>query len=497
MRLNGPTRWLLNRLLGRGKRGPDGAADGHPDGRDDAPAEQEPSLAVGGRAMSLELANVTAVARREYLSRARTRTFRITTVVLVIASLGLALAPILIRWVGKGSGPAQIEVSLGDSAPTVDVVGQLGVLLNSQSGSDSLSTGGAVDYQITTTTDLAGARSRVDSGRDIGLLIVTRTPASATTGAGDLAFTFVTKAKGIDRISALMKVAATSVCQSDRLARAGITPVDQMKLFAPAAYAAELPSGQAGSGGTAEDFLNQFAMGFVLSIVLFMAIILYGQWVAYSVAEEKSSRVMEVILGAASPFELLAGKVVGVGGLALTQYAIIFVPALVVLLLQDQIASLVLNEPAAAAALPPGLTIDLLVVFGVLFVLGFGLYSVLYAGAAALVSRTEDINNIVAPLTLISTAGYMVAVYSSTGLFAPDSPLVTVMSYIPFFSPYLILSRMGNGAMGGLEVIVSILILAASVPLAMWFAARLYAAGVLMYGQRPSLRLFVRVFRGA
>jgi ABC-2 type transport system permease protein len=206
---------------------------------------------------------------------------------------------------------------------------------------------------------------------------------------------------------------------------------------------------------------------------------------------------MEVILGAASPFELLTGKVIGVGGLALTQYAIIFVPALAILLFQDQIAGALLHESAAAAQLPPGLSIELLVTFGILFVLGFGLYAVLYAGAAALVSRTEDINNIVAPLTMISTAGYLVAVWSSTGLFAPDSPLVTVMSYIPFFSPYLILARMGAGTMGPLEVLVATLILAACVPLALWFAARLYAAGVLMYGQTPSLRLFVRVFRRA
>ncbi len=459
--------------------------------------EREPSLTLGARAMSLELANVTAVARREYLARARTRTFRITTVALLIAALGLSLAPVLIRWLGQGSGPAKIEVALGDSAPKVDVVGQLSALLNAQSGSDTLSTGGAPDYRVTTTTDVVGARSRVESGVDVGLLIVTRTPANATTGTGDLAFTFVTKAAGVDRISSLMKVAATSVCQSDRLARAGITPVDQATLFGPAAYTAELPSGKPGDTGTAEDYLNKFTIGFVLSIVLFMAIILYGQWVAYSVAEEKSSRVMEVILGAASPFELLTGKVIGVGGLAVTQYAIIFLPALIVVLFQDQIAGFILNEPSAAVSLPPGLSVELLVTFGILFVLGFALYAVLYAGAAALVSRTEDINNIVAPLTMISTAGYLVAVWSSTGLFAPDSPLVTVMSYIPFFSPYLILARMGSGSMGTLEVIAAGAILAAAVPLALWFAARLYAAGVLMYGQTPSFRLFARVFRRA
>ncbi|HET9681381.1 MAG TPA: hypothetical protein VFP19_05020, partial [Candidatus Limnocylindrales bacterium] len=219
--------WLIRRLRSRGG---DAAAATGADGTNRASAS-EPSLTIGARAMSLELANVRAVARREYLARARTRTFRITTVVLVIAALGLAMAPILIRFIGQGSGPSKIEVSLGDSAPKVDVVGQLQALLNAQSGSDSLSTGGAPDYEITTTTDIAGARSRVESGADVGLLIVTRTSASAATGAGDLAFTFVTKAQGIDRISALMKVAATSVCQSDRLARAGITPVDQAKLF--------------------------------------------------------------------------------------------------------------------------------------------------------------------------------------------------------------------------------------------------------------------------
>jgi ABC-2 type transport system permease protein len=121
---------------------------------------------------------------------------------------------------------------------------------------------------------------------------------------------------------------------------------------------------------------------------------------------------------------------------------------------------------------------------------------VLYAGAAALVSRTEDINQIVAPMTLLSTAGYLVAVYSSTGILDPNSKLVVVMSYIPFFSPYLMLSRLGAGLAGPIDVLIALVLLAVTVPLALWVAARLYSAGVLMYGQRPSLRLMVRVLRG-
>jgi len=444
---------------------------------------------------SADPSNIAAIARREYLSRARTRTFRLTTALLVVVTLGIALAPILIRWFDRGGAATTIEVSLGDSGPSIDVAAALGGLMNAQSTSTGTtgtpgSTSSQPDYQVVTTTDIAGARSRVDSGKSAGLLIVSRQASD-----GSLAFILVTKARGIDRTAQLIRQAAAAIAVEDRLTKAGIEPVDLAKLFAPPTYAEEPPTGPPNEATTPESVVNEFAIGFVLAIILFMAIILYGQWVAYSVAEEKSSRVMEVILGAASPVELLAGKVAGVGGLALTQYAIVFVPAAIALLLQAQIAAVVLGGTNPTAGLPPGLSIPLLVTFGVFFLLGFSLYAVLYAGAAALVSRTEDINQIVAPMTLISTAGYLVAVYSSTGLISSTSKLVTVMSYIPFFSPYLMLSRMGSGTASPPEVLLAIGILAISVPIALWVAARLYAAGVLMYGQRPSVRLIFRVLR--
>src|SRR3954469_21405836 len=96
--------------------------------------ERASSIQVGARAMSLELSNVAAIARREYLARARTRTFRMTTVLLVVAALAVALAPILIRWVDRGSGPTPIELSLGTSKPSVDVAAALNALLNGSTG---------------------------------------------------------------------------------------------------------------------------------------------------------------------------------------------------------------------------------------------------------------------------------------------------------------------------------------------------------------------------
>jgi ABC-2 type transport system permease protein len=443
--------------------------------------------------MRLDRSNVTAIARREYLARARTRTFKLTTVVLVVAGLAVALAPVILRAVFGEGKQTTVDVIVGDSHPAVDVSAAVAAVLDAPVGGGAATTppDSKPAYRVDTVTDEAAARASVLSGDVAGLLIVER-PAAA----GDLAFTYVTKAIALDRVTPLVYQAAAFVVQKDRLTSFGISPPDQDRLSLPPTWSVEPADPKAPRTASLGDIANGFAAGFVLAIILFMAIVLYGQWIAYSVAEEKSSRVMEVILGAATPFELLSGKVVGVGALAITQYVIVFVPALLALLFQSQIAGVVLGSAASAVALPQGLSIGLLLAFGVFFVLGFALYAVLYAGAAALVSRTEDINQMVAPMTLISAAGYLVAVYSSTGLLDPNSRVVVVMSYIPFFSPYLMLSRLGAGLAGPVDALIAIALLAVTVPVALWVAARLYSAGVLMYGQRPSLRLILRVLRG-
>jgi ABC-2 type transport system permease protein len=466
-------------------------------------ATAQPSIEHGARQLQLELSNVVAVAHREYVVRARTRTFRLTTVLLVFVALGVSLAPLLFRWLDRNTGPTVVEVSIGDSNPAANVPLSVGATLNADplagvggaAASPAPSTAPAPPkYVVNLVTDPEAAKTRVADGKSAGLLVVTR---DATTK--DLAFQYVTNDGSItDRVAAAVRQAATIVAQQDQLTRFGLTREQMTALDKEPTYdVVEATPGSTGPPKGVEALISGQVGGFVLAIVIFMAIILYGQWIAYSVAEEKSSRVMEVILGAASPFDLLAGKVVGVGALALTQYAVVFLPAALAIVFQDQIAGLLLGTQAASAALPTGLSLPLLLGFGVFFILGFALYATLYAGAAALVSRTEDINQIIAPMTLLSTAGYLVAVWSATGILAPDSKLVTVMSFIPFFSPYLMLTRLGAGAATPVQVAASLAILAVSIPVALWVASRFYAAGVLMYGQRPSIRLFMRVLRGA
>jgi ABC-2 type transport system permease protein len=155
----------------------------------------------------------------------------------------------------------------------------------------------------------------------------------------------------------------------------------------------------------------------------------------------------------------------------------------------------VLGTPASELDLPEVLTPAVFVVFAVFFVLGYLLYSTLYAAAGSLVSRMEDVNNIVAPMSLIGVAGYLVAIYASIGIVPADAPWVILLSYVPFVSPYLMLSRFIAGQAGPPEVLLAMAILAVSVVVMLWLAARVYAAGVLMYGQQAGFRkLLVTAF---
>ena len=132
---------------------------------------------------------------------------------------------------------------------------------------------------------------------------------------------------------------------------------------------------------------------------------------------------------------------------------------------------------------------------GVFGVLGFLLYSVLFAAAGSLASRQEDVNQVIMPMMLLATAGYLVAIWANIGVIDARSPAVGLMALFPFFSPFMMLSRFANGDVGLLDVVLAIGLLSITILGAMWLASRIYAAGVLLYGQRPSIRRVWQVVR--
>jgi ABC-2 type transport system permease protein len=427
------------------------------------------------------LSNIFAVARREFRVRARTRSFRIGTLILVVAVVGIAFLPVIGRFLDRGE-PERIGLHVAVPGLTVDPAATLDSLLNASASPDQTTARKA--WEVVGVPDLGKARTDLGEGKLAAILSIDRA------ASGDLSFAYyVDDPNGIGaaRTSAVIHQAANALAIADRLDRLGIAPADQSSLFAPATFAVEAADPtRAGQSGL--DEATSYALGFGMTILIFMMVILYGNWVAMSVVEEKSSRVMEVILNAATPFQLLAGKVLGVGADALVQYVAILVAGVAAIAAQGPVSNLVLGESAAGVGLPEGLTAAMLILLGVYGVLGFLLYAVLYAAAGSLVSRQEDVNQAVSPMTLVSTAGYLVAVYASTGLLDIRDSWIAALSQVPFFSPFMMLSRVTAGQVAAWEIVLSIALLAVSIVGALWLAARIYAAGVLLYGQRPGLR---------
>jgi len=426
--------------------------------------------------------NIIAVARREFSVRASTRSFIIGTAFLAIAGVALVLVPIGIRWFEGETTTKVGVVDLADPPTSFDPVSRLSITLNASAATPE----GESGFEVSSSPDEAAARAAVESGDLSAALVMARDPGP------DLAFVIISKEPAGRRTPELLRQASYSLAVADRLDRLGVATADQATLFAPPDVAVELPvPADPGEPSTGAEMAATALVGQLLIVFLLLAVVLYGQWVAMSVAEEKSSRVMEIVISAATPFQLLGGKVIGVGGLGIVQLLAAVIPGLLAFILQGRIAEIVLGAPPSDLELPQVITPLVFGSFVIFFVLGYLLYAMLYAAAGSLVSRMEDVNNVVAPMSMIGVVGYLIAIYVSVGVIDAEAQWVSLLSYVPFISPYLMMSRVIAGDAGAAEVALAAAILVVSIIAMLWLAARVYSAGVLMYGQAPSFRRLV------
>jgi ABC-2 type transport system permease protein len=415
--------------------------------------------------------NAWHVARREYFQRVQGRSFLIVTAILAVVGLGLALTPLGIRLIG---GDEQTQVGLLASPDTVQAA-QLEATLNAGLADD------ATGYAVVPVDDEAAGRQQARDGDLAGLLLVTR-------GADqDLSFDYVSDAGPTSQTLIAVRSASSQLAFYDRLERAGIDQQEAGQIFAPAAFDVQPVTPSTGGNGGAPEGAFDGPRGFVayiLVILTFMAVVTYGTWVATSVAEEKSSRVMELLITAASPRQLLAGKVLGTGAAGLTQYLAILVAALVGLVLQIFLAQRLFGTTGQNVL--EGVDFTVLIPFSLFFVPGFMLYCVLYAGFGSMASRQEDVTQVTGPMLFIGMGGYFA---SFVAMATPDAGWVKVLSLIPFFSPYLLTARYELGStVAPWEWAVAGALMLLFLLGALWLAARIYSAGVLLYGQRSSLR---------
>jgi ABC-2 type transport system permease protein len=419
--------------------------------------------------------NAWTVAVREYRLRVRSRLFQIATLVVALVGIGIALIPLGMQALGFDEAS---QVSIYASSPdTEQGAAALAGTLNGLAD-------GVSNIEATVVTDPEAARTDVQEGTSSGLVTIDRD------ASGSLTFDLYTGEGPTSTVVYTVTAAASQVAVADRLVQAGVDPGQVGEIFAPTEF--NVTPVDPGSVDPEEAFGPRYLLATVLVILMFMAVIMYGQWVASSVIEEKASRVMELLITAATPRQLLFGKVLGSGGAGLTQYIVIVGAALLGLFLQEPLSRLLLGETGGSGIDVQGLDLYVLIVVGLFFVGGFGLYASLYAALGSTASRQEEIQTISGPMVIIGMAGYFAAFFALT---QPDADWVRVLSFVPFFSPYLIPTRLILGSIAPWEIGLALVFLVLGVLLALWVAARVYSAGVLLYGQRTGLRNVWRAMR--
>lgn len=224
--------------------------------------------------------------------------------------------------------------------------------------------------------------------------------------------------------------------------------------------------------GAKDELELNIARAFVYLTVmaLYFMLIQYGNMVSTEVVVEKSSRVMEILVSSVPPAQQLFAKVLGVGLLALTQMAIVVLTGVFFFHLADPLGQLDIQ-------LPP-LPVELLLVALGYLILGYLLFATLLASLASLVSRLEDASMVQSPVYIFLVGGFFLTMY---GLGSPDSPLVAAASWVPFFTPMVMVLRIGMGMVGTPEVLGSTLLMAVTIAVFVVLGARWYKRGVFRY----------------
>ncbi|WP_243291468.1 ABC transporter permease [Bacillus sp. FJAT-47783] len=219
---------------------------------------------------------------------------------------------------------------------------------------------------------------------------------------------------------------------------------------------------------------------YILLFVIYFAVIMYANMIAMEVATEKSSRVMEILVSSMAPIQQMFAKILGIALLSLTQF---------VLIAAVGFASMKINsdnnqsiEGFFQFSDVPIQTFSYAIVF---FVLGYFLYATLAAFLGSLVSKIEDVQQMITPLTFVVVAAFMIAMF---GLSSPEATFIKVTSFIPFFAPMIMFLRVGMVHVPIWEIALSIGLLVLTIGLLTWFGAKVYKGGVLLYGKSSSFK---------
>ncbi|HEV8240492.1 MAG TPA: ABC transporter permease [Thermoanaerobaculia bacterium] len=411
---------------------------------------------------------ILVIAKRDYLSRVRTPAFWITTVILPLLMSGWVVLPSLIM--SKSRGGLRLAV--------VDETGKVAPVLAKEIAGVSGAEGPKIDLtlKIEPPAADAGAQRKELDRRALGDEIdawLWITPKvfddNKVEYHGRTLSNFIT----LERVERLL----TRVVREQRLAAAGYDAKKVEKLVEGVDLAKTQVTEK---GGRAGGGIGDIILAAGLFIILYMTIIIYGQMMMHGVLEEKANRVVEVIVSTTTPAQLMAGKLVGICGVALTQIGVWLLSAAVV-----TGPLMAARLPAGASANLPTLSPTIIAHFIALFLLGFVLYASWYALIGAAFNSPQEAQQLASIGVFFVVVPWMVFM---PVLNDPDSTMATVISLIPLFTPMIMMLRIAVKMPPAWQLALAYtLTLLADLGM-VWLCARVYRVGILMYGKKPSIK---------
>jgi ABC-2 type transport system permease protein len=376
---------------------------------------------------------VRLVAGREISTRVRDRSFIISSVViilLIVGSIGLQVA--------LNSGGEEVKIGVvGDRAALEPALEAQGKALG-------------VDVTVVGVDDEAAARSAVKDGDVDGALL----------DASDPTPELIVQDSADASLQAVVQGAVAQLAVSEQLARAGISKLDVPQVAVTPLEADAEQNGQ------------RIVAAIIGVSLLYGLLILFGQFIAQGVVEEKSSRVVELLLGTLRPWQLLAGKIIGLGVLGLAQIVVVLVIGVGGALAFDLVDV-------------PGDVVGTAVSVVLWFVLGYAFYAAIFAVAASLVSRQEDLGTVLMPTSLLLVASLVIGLQAAGN---PSGTLATVTSFVPGLSPMVMPVRQAAGEVAAWEIALSAGLMLVAVALVVRLGGRVYSAALLRTSGKTKLK---------
>lgn len=428
---------------------------------------------------------ISIIIRREYMERVTKKSFIITTLLMPVIMLGLMMAPVLIAMFSESDNRNILVID--NSADTI-----------------------SSRLQNTPTLTFLPQNISVDSARRVesvdAVLVI---PESIYDNGATLQI-YTNGASSMEVESAITGQ-FNDIIESQRLKNYNIDDLDE--IISAVHSDVKLQSLRNDEEATESSTMLSYMLGLILTLMLYMCLLLYGQMVMTSIIEEKNNRVLEIVVSSVRPTQLMLGKICGIGLVAITQIVIWggLLSAMSAFVLPAVLPAGVSADMAALSAEGASANINtdlellqalsmlgnvayIIQLFGLLLLFligGFMLYSAIYAAIGSAVDNIQDAGQLQSIVVFPIIIGIVVAMQAASD---PGSSMAMWTSMIPFTSPMVMMARIPFG-IPAWEIAVSLIILVISFFIVVWFAAKIYRVGIFMYGKKPSFKELIRWMR--